>query len=487
MLRLVGFDVRFAPLCDLCAVFAGLLGFALVVLAVVAEMVLVGLAPERTLPGGMFAFLDLDEAVLADGDDALNRLAGLLVVVELHLGGDGRGQLLVDLGVTQFLHLLEADLALVGLVVRLDVCRLPRLHVLPVRGVELLRGLVVHVLVGPVLSTLVRRERKMPAVLAQELVVRPVGEERARAVVGHGKPPHGAEGEDEDRKRQNAVRHDLVDLVRKRSRRPARRTLEDGADDALDVGVALRGDNGLRVVVHLLFAVLDVFFDVRKDVRRHAQRLNRLRVPLEHLDRRPAAGGFLDLAVQRLLDVREGVLHRTCEHVRTLALHALLRLGDGELRRLPRAFALQRRNLQHRTSQRLRELCRVDLVAVPADDVHHVHRHDHRQPQFQQLRGEVEVALQVRAVHDVQDGVRLLVDEVVARHDLLERVRRERVDAGKVLDHHVVRALQPAVLLLHRHAGPVADVLVGTRQVVEERRLAAVRVSRERDLNISHI
>ena len=167
MLRLVGFDVRFAPLRDLCAVFAGLLGFALVVLAVVAEMVLVGLAPERTLPGGRFAFLDLDEAVLADGDDALNRLAGLLVVIELHLGGDGRGQLLVDLGVTQFLHLLEAVLALVGLVVRLDVCRLPRLHVLPVRGVELLRGLVVHALVGAVFTALVRGERKMPAILAE--------------------------------------------------------------------------------------------------------------------------------------------------------------------------------------------------------------------------------------------------------------------------------------------------------------------------------
>ena len=371
----------------------------------------------------MFALLDLDEAVLADGDDALNRLAGLLVVVELHLGGDGRGQLLVDLGIAQLLHLLEAVLALIGLVVRLDVCSLPRLHVLPVRGVEFLRGLVVHALVGAVLSTLVRRERKMPAVLAQELVVRPVGEERARAVVGHGKPPHGAEGEDEDRKCQNAVRHDLVDLVRERSGGPARRAREDCADDALDVVVALRGDDGLRVVVHLLFAVLDVFFDVRKDVRRHAQRLNRLRVPLEHLDRRPAAGGFLNLAVQRFLDVRERVLHRTCEHVRPLALRALLRLGNGKFRRRLGALALQGRYFHHWTSKRLRELRRVDLVAVLLHDVHHVHRHDHRQPQLQQLRGQVEIALQIGAVHDVEDHVRRLGNEVVPRHDLLKRIR----------------------------------------------------------------
>ena len=39
------------------------------------------------------------------------------------------------------------------------------------------------------------------------------------------------------------------------------------------------------------------------------------------------------------------------------------------------------------------------------DDVHHVDGHDHRDAQLGQLCGEVEVALQVGAVDDVQNRV----------------------------------------------------------------------------------
>ena len=51
------------------------------------------------------------------------------------------------------------------------------------------------------------------------------------------------------------------------------------------------------------------------------------------------------------------------------------------------------------------ELLDVDLVAVLLDDVHHVDGHDHRDAELGQLRGEVEVPLQVRAVDDVQNRV----------------------------------------------------------------------------------
>ena len=43
-----------------------------------------------------------------------------------------------------------------------------------------------------------------------------------------------------------------------------------------------------------------------------------------------------------------------------------------------------------------------------------------------------------------------------------------------------------SVLLLYRHARPVAYVLAGAGERVEERRLSAVRVAREGDLDISH-
>ena len=42
--------------------------------------------------------------------------------------------------------------------------------------------------------------------------------------------------------------------------------------------------------------------------------------------------------------------------------------------------------------------------------IDHVHRHDHRQPQLDQLRGQIEISLDIDAVHNVQNGVGLFVD-----------------------------------------------------------------------------
>ena len=51
------------------------------------------------------------------------------------------------------------------------------------------------------------------------------------------------------------------------------------------------------------------------------------------------------------------------------------------------------------------QLRNVDLVAVLADDVHHVHRQHHGDAKLGELRGEIKVTLKVRAVDDVQNGV----------------------------------------------------------------------------------
>ena len=49
------------------------------------------------------------------------------------------------------------------------------------------------------------------------------------------------------------------------------------------------------------------------------------------------------------------------------------------------------------TPKRIGELGRVDAVAVLADNVHHVQRNDHRDAQLGELRGQIQVALEVGA------------------------------------------------------------------------------------------
>ena len=124
----------------------------------------------------------------------------------------------------------------------------------------------------------------------------------------------------------------------------------------------------------------------------------------------------------------------------------------------------------------------VDLVAVLADNVHHVDGDDHGDAKLGQLGGQVEVALEVGAVDDVQDGVRALRDQVVQGDDLFHGVRGQRVDTGKVHDDDVVVLLQLAFLLFHGDARPVADELVGAGQRVEQRGFTAVRVTRKGNL-----
>ena len=321
----------------------------------------------------------------------------------------------------------------------------------------------------------------MPPV-AEEAVGRPV---RHHAAGNHRQPAHERDREDEDRDRQPPVRDDLVNLVGERRlvlpRLVLRERLVHHAGDEL---VALARDDRLGVVVHFLLAVADVLLDVLERADRNLQALDNVAVVLEDLDCVPADDRLRDDPLDRLLDVRERVLDRAGEDVRRLGL-LLRRRGErnGLLGGLQAPLALHRGYADDLAAEGLRDLREVDLVAVLLHDVHHVHGHHHRDAELGELRREVEVALDVRAVHDVQDDVGLLLHEVPARDLFLQRIGRERVDAGEVLDDDVLVPLEKAVLLLDRHARPVADVLVRAGERVEERRLARVRVAREGDFD----
>ena len=123
----------------------------------------------------------------------------------------------------------------------------------------------------------------------------------------------------------------------------------------------------------------------------------------------------------------------------------------------------------------------MEDTTAPDDFLNYLH---HRQPQLDQLGGEVQVPFDVGAVHDVQDGVRLFMDQIIPGHHFLQCVGGQGVDAGQVLNDHIPVALEPALLLFHGNAGPVAYILIGAGQGVEQRGLAAVRVAGQCDLDV---
>ena len=310
-------------------------------------------------------------------------------------------------------------------------------------------------------------------------VVGPVGEEGAEGT--HGDPVHREHHHGEDGQGQDAVGDDLVDLVRGREAVLLPLLLDCLAHQTVDVRIPLVGDDALGVIVQLLLAIHNVVFQMGPEVGAQVQIRQHLLVPFKDLHRVPAEIPFVHHALDGLLNVGDGVLHAAGKHVGQFPGALLLGHPGGQLRGLHAALALQCADLHHLAAQGIAEFSGVDLVAVLADQVHHVHRYHYGQAQFDQLGGEVQVPLDVGAVHDVQNPVRLLLHQVVPGHHFLQGVRGQGVNARQVLNDHVLVTFQPALLLFHRDAGPVAHVLVGAGQIVEQRGLAAVRIAGQCD------
>ena len=190
-------------------------------------------------------------------------------------------------------------------------------------------------------------------------------------------------------------------------------------DHVLDVAVTLVGDDGLSVVILCLLDRSDDGLDV--DVLAGTDHLvTDLVITLEELDGEEALLALRNVGGDLLLDLEDGIHDFFRE-----AGGTGLCLMDRELGRLLDARAVQRGDLHCLTAEVLLDLVEADLVAVLLYDIHHVHGHHHRNPELLQLCGEVEVTLEVRTIHDVQDRIRLRVDEVVSRDNLLQCVWRK--------------------------------------------------------------
>ena len=125
---------------------------------------------------------------------------------------------------------------------------------------------------------------------------------------------------------------------------------------------------------------------------------------------------------------------------------------------------------------------RLDVDALLLGHVDHVQAHHDRLRQGQKLGHQVEVALELCGVDDGDHHVGAFPDHVVAGDAFFFRVGGETVSAGEVdeVRYVAVVAANPR-LLFDGLAGPVAHVLAQTRQHVEDRGFAHVRLAGEGD------
>ena len=319
----------------------------------------------------------------------------------------------------------------------------------------------------------------VPAVGTKELVVGEVGHRATQG--GNGNVVHAEHDDDKDRQAQNTVGDHAVDLL-------GGAHLGRGLGHALvnDVGdqaVTLAGDDGLGVVVAILLALGDQLFNASGLLLGEVDELAGVRIALEQLDGVVAALVGGNACRQVVLDVRQNILDGGVELVlRHLAL------GSGGLLNLVEelldTLVLKSRDHHDRAAELLGEFGGVDLVAVLLDQVGHVEGDDHGQAGLDDLKRQVQVTLQVSGVDHLNDDIGLAAHEVVARALLLGAVGGKRVDAGEVRDGDVLVTQELGFLFLNRDTGPVANIAVGAGDQVEKRGLAAVGVTRQRDMDL---
>ena len=319
----------------------------------------------------------------------------------------------------------------------------------------------------------------VPAVGAEELVVGEVSHRAAQG--GNGDVVHAEHDDHKDRQAQDTVGNHAVDLL---GGAHLGRSLGHAlVDNVGNHAIALAGDDGLGVVVAILLALGDQLLDASGLLLGEVDELAGVRVALKQLDSVVATLVGGNARRQVVLDVVQNVLDGGIELVlRHLALGSS-RLLDL-LEQLLDTLVFKGRDHHDRATELLGQLVGVDLVAVLLDQVGHVEGDDHGQAGLDNLKRQVQVALEVGGIDHLDNDIGLAAHEVVARALLLGAVGGKRVDAGEVRNRDVLVTQELGFLFLNRDAGPVANVAVGAGDQVEKRGLAAVGVTRQRDMDL---
>ena len=150
------------------------------------------------------------------------------------------------------------------------------------------------------------------------------------------------------------------------------------------------------------------------------------------------------------------------------------------LHQLLDTLALCGRYRHHRNAQNTLHLIYADRSAITRQLVHHIESQHHRHAQLHELNRQIQVALNVRSVHDIDDAVRLLLNDKLARNRLLLSVRRQRINARQIRHKRIRVTLYLTVLSVHRHAREITHMLIGPRKLIKQGSLAAVLLSGQR-------
>ena len=137
--------------------------------------------------------------------------------------------------------------------------------------------------------------------------------------------------------------------------------------------------------------------------------------------------------------------------------------------------------IQYRTAQFLGQGIYINFGFLLLVDVMLVQRHNHRNTQLQQLGGEKQRTAQIGGIHNVDDGIGVLVSDIGAGDALLRGKGRHGVSAGQIHGNQLLRTcvslFNQRLFLVHGNTGPVAYLFIASGQGVVHGGFTAVGIA----------
>ena len=167
-------------------------------------------------------------------------------------------------------------------------------------------------------------------------------------------------------------------------------------------------------------------------------------------------------------------LHGAVVHGKCRPWAAFRRGGQGRAQGLHSTAFLAHRG-HNGNAQLTGQPVHINLDRTPFGHVHHIEGQHERRFHFQQLQGQIDVALEIGRVSHVDGHLWRSFKNEVARHFFFQRIGGQAVGSGQVHKLHLAPAkVKISCLFFHRDTGIVCHVLARPGEHVEQRGFAAV-------------
>ena len=134
---------------------------------------------------------------------------------------------------------------------------------------------------------------------------------------------------------------------------------------------------------------------------------------------------------------------------------------DDSVEKLRNTRSVSAYSRAYRHTQKIAQLFDVQLVTFRLQLIVHIQRHHHSEVHIDNLGGEVQIPFNVGCVHDIDDDIRHIVNQIFADIELLGAVGGKRVRSRQVHKHELVALIfERALFGIHGHSAVIAHVLV---------------------------